>query len=80
MTLALHEPDLVANIISVDNAPVDARISSDFARYVQAMKKIDEADVTRQAEADKILEPYEKVTPIPSLLAPRQQENTAAPT
>lgn len=61
MTLALHEPDLVANIISVDNAPVDARISSDFARYVQAMKKIDEADVTRQAEADKILEPYEKV-------------------
>ena len=61
MALALQEPDLVANIISVDNAPVDARLGTDFARYIQGMKKIDEAGVTRQAEADKILEPYEKV-------------------
>ena len=65
MTLALHEPDLIANLISVDNAPVDARIDSDFGRYIQGMKKIDEAGVTRQAEADKILEPYEKVSPHP---------------
>lgn len=62
MTLALHEPDLIANLVAVDNAPVDARLGSDFAHYIQGMKKIDEADVTRQAEADKILEPYEKVT------------------
>lgn len=60
MALALHEPDLVANLIAVDNAPVDARLASDFARYIQGMKKIDEAGVTRQSEADKILEPYEK--------------------
>lgn len=60
MTLALHEPDLVANLVAVDNAPVDARLGSDFARYIRGMKKIDEADVTRQADADKILEPYEK--------------------
>ncbi|KAK3903344.1 Alpha/Beta hydrolase protein [Staphylotrichum tortipilum] len=60
MALALHEPDLIANLISVDNAPVDARIDSDFGRYIQGMKKIDEAGITRQAEADKILEPYEK--------------------
>ncbi|KAL2133557.1 hypothetical protein VTI74DRAFT_2169 [Chaetomium olivicolor] len=60
MTLALHEPDLIANLIAVDNAPVDARLGSDFARYIQGMKKIDEAGVTRQADADKILEPYEK--------------------
>ncbi len=61
MALALQEPDLVANIIAVDNAPIDARLESDFARYIRGMKKIDEADVMRQAEADKILEPYEKV-------------------
>ncbi|GAB1314311.1 hypothetical protein MFIFM68171_04521 [Madurella fahalii] len=60
MTLALKEPDLVANLIAVDNAPIDARLESDFARYIQGMKKIDEADVARQADADKILEPYEK--------------------
>lgn len=62
MTLALHEPDLVANLIAVDNAPVDARLGTEFARYIQGMKKIDEADITRQAEADKILEPYEKAS------------------
>jgi pimeloyl-ACP methyl ester carboxylesterase len=60
MALALQEPDLIANMIAVDNAPVDARLSSEFPRYVQGMKKIDEANVTRQAEADKILEAYEK--------------------
>lgn len=63
MALALKEPDLVANLIAVDNAPIDVRLESDFARYIQGMKKIDEADVTRQVDADKILEPYEKVTP-----------------
>jgi len=60
MALALHEPDLIANIVAVDNAPIDARLESDFARYIQGMKKIDSADVTRQAEADKIFEPYEE--------------------
>jgi pimeloyl-ACP methyl ester carboxylesterase len=60
MTLALHEPELIANLIAVDNAPVDAALGSDFAHYIQGMIKIDEAGVTRQVEADKILEPYEK--------------------
>jgi len=61
MALALREPDLIESIIAVDNAPVDVRLESDFARYIQGMKKIDNAGVTKQAEADKILEPYEKV-------------------
>ena len=60
MTLALTSPSLIASLIAVDNAPVDARLESDFARYIQGMKKIDAANVTRQAEADAILEPYEK--------------------
>ncbi|KAK3308670.1 Alpha/Beta hydrolase protein [Chaetomium strumarium] len=68
MTLALHEPDMIANIIAVDNAPVDARLGSDFARYIQGMKKIDEANISRQAEADKILEQYEKSLPIRQFL------------
>lgn len=59
MALALHSPSLIANLVSVDNAPLDARLESDFARYIRGMKAIDSADVTRQAEADKILAPYE---------------------
>lgn len=61
MTLALHSPDMVNDLVAVDNAPLDASLGSDFARYIQGMRKIDNANVTRQADADKILEPYEEV-------------------
>jgi hypothetical protein len=62
MTLALQSPDMVNDVTSVDNAPVDAALESNFAKYVQGMKKIEAADVTRQAEADKILQDYEEVS------------------
>lgn len=68
MTLALHSPDLVANIASVDNAPVDKILGNDFARYVRGMKRIEAANVTRQAEADKILAEYEEALPIRQFL------------
>ncbi|OTA92321.1 hypothetical protein M434DRAFT_21979 [Hypoxylon sp. CO27-5] len=60
MTLSLAEPDLIADIVSVDNAPVDAILSSSFPRYIEGMRRIDEANITRQAEADKILAEYEE--------------------
>jgi len=55
MTLALRMPEIVHNIISVDNAPVDAALLSGFGKYIQGMKKIEDAHITRQAEADAIL-------------------------
>lgn len=61
MALALRSPELVADLVAVDNAPIDAILSRDFAKYVQGMKRIQDANVTRQSEADKILEEYEKV-------------------
>ncbi|TVY25383.1 Abhydrolase domain-containing protein [Lachnellula hyalina] len=65
MTLALKAPDMIDNIVSVDNAPLDAALLSNFGKYIQGMKKIEEAGVTRQAEADKILQEYEEAsTPI----------------
>ncbi|CZS90767.1 related to alpha/beta hydrolase [Rhynchosporium agropyri] len=68
MTLALRSPDLIHDIISVDNAPVDVALMSSFAQYIQGMKKIEEAMVTKQAEADKILADYEKSIPIRQFL------------
>jgi len=61
MTLALRSPEIIADIISVDNAPLDAALLSNFGKYIQAMKKIEDAGVTRQAEADVILKDYEEV-------------------
>lgn len=61
MALALKSPELVEDIVSVDNAPIDAALLSNFGKYIQGMKRIEEAGVTRQAEADNILKEYEKV-------------------
>lgn len=61
MALALQSPDLVADVVAVDNAPVDVTLSRDFAEYVRGMKKIDAAGVTRQSEASEILREYEEV-------------------
>jgi len=68
MTLALQEPDLIRDFVSVDNAPLDAALNGSFAKYIQGMRKIEEAGVTRQSEADKILTAYESELPIRQFL------------
>lgn len=67
MSAALRSPETVAKVVAVDNAPVDVTLSRTFASYVRGMKKIEEAKVTRQSEADAILRDYEEV-PMPLLL------------
>lgn len=61
MALALRSPHMIKDIVSVDNAPVDAVLSTDFAKYVRAMKKIEDAGVKSQKEADEILAESEEV-------------------
>lgn len=68
MTVALSNPSIVANLIPVDNAPVDAALKSDFGKYVQGMRKIEEARVQKQSEADDILQSYEDSLPIRQFL------------
>jgi len=61
MCVALTWPDKVANLIPVDNAPVDAALRSDFGAYVQGMREVAKRQVTKQSEADEIMKPYAKV-------------------
>lgn len=61
MTVALRSPKLVGALIPVDNAPLDTNLKSDFHKYVQGMRDIEEAQVRKQVEADDILKKYEKV-------------------
>ncbi|KAH7393573.1 prolyl oligopeptidase-like protein [Cadophora sp. MPI-SDFR-AT-0126] len=68
MTLALRSPELIHDIISVDNAPVDVALMSSFAQYIQGMKKIEESEVTKQVDADQILKNYEESLPIRQFL------------
>lgn len=61
MTVALRKRVPIESLISVDNAPVDAALKSDFGKYIQGMKKIEDAQVHKQSEADEILRGFEEV-------------------
>lgn len=63
MTVALRSPGQVAGLIPVDNAPVHAPLKTDFSLYVEGMQRVDAAGVTKQSDADQILQEYEKVLP-----------------
>jgi pimeloyl-ACP methyl ester carboxylesterase len=68
MTMALADPSCCANIVAVDNAPVDAALASDFPRYVEGMRKTEEAKPMSQKEADALMEPYAKELPVRQFL------------
>lgn len=61
MCVALTAPSKVANLIAVDNAPVDAALKSDFGTYVRGMREVERANVKKLSEADEILQPFAKV-------------------
>ena len=68
MAVALRKRVPIGALISVDNAPVDAALKSDFGKYVRGMHKIEEAGVKKQSEADAILQEYEEALPIRQFL------------
>ncbi|KAL9055141.1 MAG: hypothetical protein Q9162_003718 [Coniocarpon cinnabarinum] len=78
MVVALHNSSLVEKLISVDNAPVDAALKSDFGKYIQGMKKVEEAKTKRQSEADEILKPFEESLPIRQFLLTNLVRDTDA--
>ena len=61
MCVALKSPHKVANLIPVDNAPVDAALKTDFGLYLTGMRKVQRARVKTRREAEEILAPYAKV-------------------
>ncbi|CEJ56658.1 Putative Alpha/beta fold family hydrolase [Penicillium brasilianum] len=68
MTVALRSPERVSGLIPVDNAPVNAALKSDFPKYVRGMQRVEEARVSKQSDANKILEEYEESLPIRQFL------------
>ncbi|OQE89504.1 hypothetical protein PENNAL_c0014G04941 [Penicillium nalgiovense] len=68
MAVALRAPERVSALIPVDNAPVNAALKSDFPKYVRGMQKIEAEKVSKQSDANKILEDYEESLPIRQFL------------
>ncbi|KAL2001450.1 hypothetical protein VTN02DRAFT_1766 [Thermoascus thermophilus] len=68
MTVALRHPELVSALIPVDNSPIRAPLRSDFAKYVRGMQAVEAAQVSKQSEADQILQEYEPSLPVRQFL------------
>ncbi|KAJ5676101.1 hypothetical protein N7462_008998 [Penicillium macrosclerotiorum] len=68
MAVALRSPERISGLIPVDNAPVNAALKSDFPKYVRGMQRVEEAKVSKQSDANKILEDYEESLPIRQFL------------
>jgi pimeloyl-ACP methyl ester carboxylesterase len=68
MTMALRNPSCCADIIPVDNAPVDAALSSDFPKYAKGMHAVEAAAPTSQKAADEVLKPYAPDLPVRQFL------------
>jgi esterase len=58
MTLALHDPEIVARLAVVDVSPVPTAEISHFARYVEGMRSLDLATLPGRTEADQYLTPF----------------------
>lgn len=68
MAMALRNPSCCANIIPVDNAPVDAALSSDFPKYAEGMKRVAAAQPKSQKAADEIMQPFAADLPVRQFL------------
>ena len=55
MLVALRHPELVARLCVVDIAPVDYGGSSEFERYISAMRALDLDSLERRSDADEAL-------------------------
>lgn len=61
MALSLAAPSLLSKLVSVDMSPAVGAISDEFAKYIDAMKEVEEKGCKDKKEADKVLEKYEPV-------------------
>ncbi|KAI9469798.1 MAG: Alpha/Beta hydrolase protein [Benjaminiella poitrasii] len=59
MNVALHQPGLLSKLIVVDIAPVYHKLSREYDHHIEAMREIQARQLTKQKEADKILQKFE---------------------
>ncbi|KAI8344162.1 Alpha/Beta hydrolase protein [Chlamydoabsidia padenii] len=59
MAAALQQPEKISKLISVDMPPVPLQLSQGFVRYIEGMQQVDQAQCTKQSQADAILQSYE---------------------
>ena len=61
LTLALHAPDLVSDVVAVDNCPISLPIPGDFQKYMEGLIEVEQARVRTHMEGERILAKFEEV-------------------
>ncbi|CAG8625109.1 11830_t:CDS:2, partial [Racocetra fulgida] len=60
--MALMQVPQIDQLVIVDSAPIDARMSKEFDNYVEIMKNIEQIGVVKQSQADEIMKIPESET------------------
>lgn len=55
LTLALHSPNLIANLVAIDNCPIELPLTPDFPEYIQTMARVEAAQAKTHSEADQLM-------------------------
>lgn len=81
MAVALRSraSELVAGLVSVDNAPWNAQLSSDFPKYVRALQQIEAAHFTRTQDAYAMLAKQEPNVTIQQFLLSNMKRASQLP-
>jgi hypothetical protein len=61
LTLALEYPNLIKDVVAVDNCPIRLPLESDFAGYLQGLARLRDERIKNHWQADRIMSQYEKV-------------------
>ncbi|KAF3391296.1 hypothetical protein F1880_007748 [Penicillium rolfsii] len=64
LTLALHSPKLVSDVVAVDNCPINLPVGPDFLIYLESMAKAEQEKVRTHAEADEIIRQFDLDPPV----------------
>jgi pimeloyl-ACP methyl ester carboxylesterase len=59
--LALTKHEIPKAVISLENAPISSRLSPTFQQYIEAMRGIEDAKLTKRKDAEEMLAKCEPV-------------------
>lgn len=65
LTLSLHAPDLISNVVAIDNCPISLPIPPDFQKYIDALAEVNKARIKTHSEGERVLAKYEEVNSHP---------------
>ncbi|KAI9045593.1 putative alpha/beta fold family hydrolase [Aspergillus affinis] len=60
LTLALHNSDIVSDVVAVDNGPIALPIPNDFKKYMDGLEEVEQAKIRTHTEGERILAKFEE--------------------